>query len=144
MIVFGFASRRSRPGAAVAVAVVSTLDGSGSLWSNYFGAVKIDIAFVANIHTDPEAARFLRALLALGSDLDLVVIAEGVELPEQAQVLGSLGCEFVQGFLYAHPAPAGEFDQLLASAPLRHSIAVDGVTPVEILPRRRRTRARPA
>jgi len=107
-------------------------------------AVKIDIAFVANIHTDPEAARFLRALLALGSDLDLVVIAEGVELPEQAQVLGSLGCEFVQGFLYAHPAPAREFDQLLASAPHRHSIAVDGVTPVEILPRRRRTRARPA
>ena len=37
MIVFGFASRRSRPGAAVAVAVVSTLDGSGSLWSNYLG-----------------------------------------------------------------------------------------------------------
>ena len=115
MIVFGFASRRSRPGAAVAVAVVSTLDGSGSLWSNYFGAVKIDIAFVANIHCDPEAARFLRALLALGRDLDLAVVAEGVELPEQAQMLRSLGCEIVQGFLYAHPASAAGFDDLLGS-----------------------------
>ena len=115
MIVFGFASRRSRPGAAVAVAVVSTLDGSGSLWSNYFGAVKIDIAFVANIHCDPEAARFLRALLALGRDLDLAVVAEGVELPEQAQMLRSLGCELVQGFLYAHPASAAGFDDLLGS-----------------------------
>ena len=80
-------------------------------------AVKIDIAFVANIHTDPEAARFLRAMLALARDLDLAVVAEGVELPEQAQVLRSLGCGLVQGFLYAHPAPAGEFDQLLAAAP---------------------------
>lgn len=49
-------------------------------------AVKIDIAFVANIHTDPSAERFLRALLALGRDLDLLVTAEGVELVEQADI----------------------------------------------------------
>ncbi|HYN74025.1 MAG TPA: EAL domain-containing protein, partial [Nakamurella sp.] len=108
-------------------------------------AVKIDIAFVADIHTDPEAARFLRALLALGRDLDLTVVAEGVELPEHAQVLRSLGCELVQGFLYAHPAPAADFDRLLASAPpLLSSVGDDGVTPVEMLPRRRHSRARPA
>jgi len=107
-------------------------------------AVKIDIAFVANIHSDPEAARFLRALLALGRDLDLVVIAEGVELAEQAKVLRSLGCELVQGFLYAHPAAATDFDQLLASAPQLSAVVVDGVMPVEMLPRRRHTRARPA
>jgi len=76
-------------------------------------AVKIDIAFVANIHTDPAAKRFLRALLALGRDLDLLVTAEGVELPEQAQILRSLGCQLAQGFLYAHPAPAADFDHLL-------------------------------
>lgn len=76
-------------------------------------AVKIDIAFVANIHTDPSAAQFLRALLALGHDLELMVTAEGVELPEQAAILRDLGCQFVQGFLYARPAPPGEFDVLL-------------------------------
>ncbi|MGS0684805.1 putative bifunctional diguanylate cyclase/phosphodiesterase [Nakamurella sp. GG22] len=77
-------------------------------------AVKIDIAFVANIHTDPSAERFLRALLALGRDLDLLVTAEGVELVEQADILRQLGCQLVQGFLYARPAPAAELDALIA------------------------------
>ena len=79
-------------------------------------AVKIDIAFVANIHTDPSAEQFLRALLALGRDLDLLVTAEGVEVPEQAAVLRALGCQFVQGFLYAKPAPGPELDHLLVTA----------------------------
>ena len=61
-------------------------------------AVKIDIAFVANIHTDPSAERFLRALLALGRDLDLLVTAEGVELPEQAEILRSAGLSVRPGF----------------------------------------------
>lgn len=80
-------------------------------------AVKIDIEFVANIHTDPSAAQFLRALLALGRDLGLMVMAEGVELPEQAAVLGELGCRYVQGFLYARPAPAADLDRMLAEQP---------------------------
>lgn len=80
-------------------------------------AVKIDIAFVANIHTDPSAERFLRALLALGRDLDLLVTAEGVELVEQADILRELGCQLVQGFLYARPAPAAELDALIAHGP---------------------------
>jgi glutamate synthase (NADPH/NADH) small chain len=54
------------------------------------------------------------------------------------------GCELVQGYLYAHPAPAEDFDQQLTSAPLRPSMVVDGVAPVERLPRRRHTRACPA
>ena len=132
--------------AAVAQAVADQLRRAGvRLWLDDFGtgyssllslrqislqAVKIDIAFVANIHTDPSAKRFLRALLALGRDLDLLVTAEGVELPEQAAVLRSLGCQFVQGFLYARPAPGGELDEMLrasvsgqdiAASPLDHA-----------------------
>ncbi|ACV81571.1 putative bifunctional diguanylate cyclase/phosphodiesterase [Nakamurella multipartita] len=80
-------------------------------------AVKIDIEFVANIHTDPSAAQFLRALLALGRDLGLMVMAEGVELPEQAAVLAELGCRYVQGFLYARPAAAADLDAMLAAQP---------------------------
>ena len=118
---------------AVAQPVAERLRRSGvHLWLDDFGtgyssllslrqislqAVKIDIAFVANIHTDPAAKRFLRALLALGRDLDLLVTAEGVELPEQAQILRSLGCQLAQGFLYAHPAPAADFDHLLGPSP---------------------------
>ena len=146
---------------AAAGPVADRLRGMGlQLWLDDFGtgyssllslrqislqAVKIDIAFVANIHTDPDAARFLRALLALGRDLDLTVVAEGVELPGQAQILRSLGCELVQGYLYAHPAPATDFDQLLAPAPPEPSSnVVDAATPVGMLPHRRRSRARPA
>jgi EAL domain-containing protein (putative c-di-GMP-specific phosphodiesterase class I) len=76
-------------------------------------AVKIDIAFVANIHIDPDAERFLRAVLALSRDLDLLVTAEGVELQEQADVLGRLGCQLAQGFLYARPAPAADLEAML-------------------------------
>ena len=76
-------------------------------------AVKIDIAFVANIHTDPSAEQFLRALLALGRDLGLLVTAEGIEVPEQADILRAMGCQFAQGYLYARPAPAAELEHLL-------------------------------
>jgi diguanylate cyclase (GGDEF)-like protein len=79
-------------------------------------AVKIDIAFIANIDTDPSAERFLRALLALGRDLDLLVTAEGVERPAQAEILRELGCPLVQGYLYARPAPAEEIEHLLRKA----------------------------
>jgi EAL domain-containing protein (putative c-di-GMP-specific phosphodiesterase class I) len=80
-------------------------------------AVKIDIAFVVNIHTDPSAERFFRALLALGRDLDLLVTAEGVECAAQADILRSMGCQFVQGYLYARPAPAAELEHLLQPGP---------------------------
>jgi len=76
-------------------------------------AVKIDIAFIANIDTDPSAERFLRALLALGRDLDLLVTAEGVERPAQAEILRHLGCPLAQGYLYARPGTAGEIEHLL-------------------------------
>ncbi|HEY5879594.1 MAG TPA: EAL domain-containing protein [Nakamurella sp.] len=115
--------------AAVSRTLADQLRRSGvQLWLDDFGtgyssllslrrislqAVKIDIAFVANIHTDTSAAQFLRALLALGRDLGLKVIAEGVELPAQAAVLRELGCRFAQGYLYARPAPAAELDRLL-------------------------------
>jgi EAL domain-containing protein (putative c-di-GMP-specific phosphodiesterase class I) len=76
-------------------------------------AVKIDIAFVANIHTDPSAKQFLQALLALGRDLGLLVTAEGIEVPEQAEILRAMGCQFAQGYLYARPAAAAELEHLL-------------------------------
>ena len=81
-------------------------------------AIKIDTAFVANIHTDPEAARFLRAILALGRDLGLSVVAEGIQSPEQVRILQTLGCQLIQGgYPYAHPAPAAAWIDLLAAPP---------------------------
>jgi predicted signal transduction protein with EAL and GGDEF domain len=55
-------------------------------------------------------------LLALGRDLGLLVTAEGIEVPEQAEILRALGCQFAQGYLYARPAAAADVEHLLGPA----------------------------
>ena len=79
--------------------------------------LKVDRAFVAGLGSDPAQERFVRALLGLGRDLGLRVVAEGVERPEQLAVLAALGCDAVQGYLLSPPVPADEVPALLA-APL--------------------------
>lgn len=76
-------------------------------------SVKIDLEFVANIHRDPEAEQFLAAMLRLTKELDLIVTAEGVELPEQADILRELGCNYAQGFLYSEPVSAAAIEGML-------------------------------
>jgi diguanylate cyclase (GGDEF)-like protein len=71
-------------------------------------SVKIDQGFVTNIDRDPAAERFTGALLALGRDLGLAVVAEGVERSSQAQVLRRLRCPFAQGFLFSRPGTPEE------------------------------------
>ena len=80
-------------------------------------AVKVDIAFAANVHNDPEAARFVRALFALARDLGLLVVAQGVGSSEQVAILQTLGCQLTQGYPYPYPAPATAFDDLLGPRP---------------------------
>ncbi|WP_375424484.1 EAL domain-containing protein [uncultured Friedmanniella sp.] len=73
-------------------------------------AVKIDRGFVADVDTNPRTQRFLQALLALGHDLGLRVVVEGVERESQAEVLRDLGATYAQGQLFARPLPADEVD----------------------------------
>ncbi len=70
--------------------------------------LEIDRGFTDDLATDPDTERFVRALLALGRDLGLSVVVEGVETADQAAVLRRLGCHYAQGYLYARPAPAGD------------------------------------
>jgi EAL domain-containing protein (putative c-di-GMP-specific phosphodiesterase class I) len=67
--------------------------------------VKIDRSFIEQLDTDPRQVRFLRSLLRLGADLDLKVVAEGVERQAQLDLLRELGCRHVQGYLLARPMP---------------------------------------
>ena len=66
-------------------------------------AIKIDRSFVSNIGEQGENAEIVRTIVGLARSLNMAVIAEGVERPGQVAILRSLGCEQVQGFLYAPP-----------------------------------------
>ncbi|MDZ7677383.1 MAG: EAL domain-containing protein [Acidimicrobiales bacterium] len=69
-------------------------------------ALKIDSSFVAGVGRNVNDTAIVRSILSLGTDLDLFVIAEGIETLAQQKVLQRLGCTLGQGFLYARPAPA--------------------------------------
>jgi len=70
--------------------------------------VKIDRSFIADILTDPDDLALSSAIIAMAHSVGMQVIAEGVETPEQLELLRRHGCDLVQGFLLAHPMPAGE------------------------------------
>ena len=53
------------------------------------------------------------AIIALGTSLSLEVVAEGIELPEQATSLEELGCELGQGFLFAKPMSSEALTEFL-------------------------------
>jgi EAL domain-containing protein (putative c-di-GMP-specific phosphodiesterase class I) len=75
-------------------------------------SVKIDRGFVRDIDSNPASERFMRALLVLCRDLGLRVIVEGVERPEQADVLRRLGCSHAQGYLFGHPLRPEDIGEL--------------------------------
>jgi EAL domain-containing protein (putative c-di-GMP-specific phosphodiesterase class I) len=74
--------------------------------------LKIDRSFVQDVTTDPNAAAIAQSIVMLAHNLNLQVVAEGVETSEQADFLRSAGCNLVQGFLFGRPVPAAEFERL--------------------------------
>jgi diguanylate cyclase (GGDEF)-like protein len=78
--------------------------------------LKIDRSFVADIGTDPGDAAIVRAIIALGHNLNLKIVAEGVTTPEQLRFLRAEDCDSVQGFLMSPAVPAAAFAGLLRPA----------------------------
>jgi diguanylate cyclase (GGDEF)-like protein/PAS domain S-box-containing protein len=77
--------------------------------------LKIDQSFVRDIISDPDTSAIVQAIIAMAHSLRLKVIAEGVELTEQATFLRTNGCDQMQGFLIRPPIPASEFLELIAA-----------------------------
>lgn len=80
----------------------------------YVDDLKIDLNFLTGIGESMRGEKILRLVVDLAIDLDLGVVAEGVEEAYQADFLEEIGCETAQGYYFARPMPLGEFEKLLA------------------------------
>ncbi|HEX5363076.1 MAG TPA: EAL domain-containing protein [Gallionella sp.] len=78
--------------------------------------LKVDQSFVRDIATDPNDAAIVRAILSMSHEMNLKVIAEGVETTEQLEFLRSLKCPTFQGYLFSRPIPPEEIELYLKTA----------------------------
>lgn len=78
-----------------------------------FSQLKIDQSFVRDMTSDKNDAILIRTIIGMAANLNLQVIAEGVETPEQLGALSEMGCHAYQGFHFSRPVPLAEFENLL-------------------------------
>lgn len=78
--------------------------------------IKIDPSFVAGLGRDDTLTLLTRTIVRLGHDLGLTVVAEGIERPEQLELLRKMGCTSGQGFLVARPMAARGVDSLMRTS----------------------------
>jgi len=117
----GFRALRDLSGEGIRVAIDDFGTGYSSLEQLRrmpVDVVKVDRSFVRGMAADSIDRELVAAVVGMGRALKLIVVAEGIETPEQAEVLRELGCDIGQGFLFAKPLPAAELNGLvIANAP---------------------------
>ncbi len=74
--------------------------------------IKIDPSFVAGLGTDGTLTMLTRTVVQVGHDLGIEIVAEGIERPEQLELLRAMGCGLGQGFLVARPMTAQRIESL--------------------------------
>lgn len=79
--------------------------------------LKIDRSFVSDMAEDQTNRTIAESIIVMAHKLGLKVIAEGIETEEQRSLLQAAGCDYGQGYLFSHPLPAREFEELLATLP---------------------------
>jgi EAL domain-containing protein (putative c-di-GMP-specific phosphodiesterase class I) len=84
--------------------------------------LKIDRTFVTRMDSDPSDAAIVRSSLDLARNLNLEVVAEGVETPEVWERLSHLGCSIAQGYYLLRPVPAEELTNWLATRSAEASV----------------------
>lgn len=87
--------------------------------------LKLDMKFIGQAQDPQRSANILQMVVGMANKLHMPVIAEGVETKDQADFLGSIGCDIVQGYFYARPMPLEEFDELLEKYPYQELLERD-------------------
>jgi EAL domain-containing protein (putative c-di-GMP-specific phosphodiesterase class I) len=77
--------------------------------------IKIDQSFVRHLIPDSTDLALCRAIIVMAHALGMKVIAEGVETVQQRDLLAQAGCDYVQGYLYARPMSAPDFEAFMAA-----------------------------
>ncbi len=76
--------------------------------------LKIDRAFISGLPADRASVTLVSSIIGLASAFNLTSIAEGVETPEQLEILRTLNCHQSQGYLHSRPVPVHQLEALLA------------------------------
>ena len=74
--------------------------------------LKIDKSFVKNLSVGSTNLALCEAMIVLAHKLGMKVIAEGIETPEQRDLLIQAGCDYGQGYLFAKPLSSADFESL--------------------------------
>jgi diguanylate cyclase (GGDEF)-like protein len=77
--------------------------------------LKIDMSFVTDMLENPSHAAIVNAIIELGHNLGLRVVAEGIETRDVFRALHESGCDIAQGFLLSRPMPVGDLPRFLAA-----------------------------
>lgn len=70
--------------------------------------VKLDMVLIRDVHSSSTKQKLVGSMTALCKDMGIIIVAEGVEKPEERSTLVDLGCDLLQGFLFAEPGPLPE------------------------------------
>lgn len=81
--------------------------------------LKIDRTFISGLDSDRDTREIVRIIIILARNLNMRVTAEGIERPEQMEILRELGCELGQGYLWSKPEKAEIAEQLLEKQHVR-------------------------
>lgn len=89
-----------------------------------FDELKVDRSFVSSMADQRASREIVASVIGLGQSLGLATVAEGVESPEQAEILFWMGCNLAQGWHYGRPVRADQLSAVIASSPFERAVAL--------------------
>lgn len=117
---FETTSKTIRDLQAIGVSICMDNFGTGNSSLGYltefdFHTLKIDRSLIRNLPDNPQNRAIISAAIAMGNNLQMRVVAEGVETMEQLELIRSFQCEEIQGYFFSRPLSAKDTANLLAS-----------------------------